>query len=239
MIAVQDKLLALGYDPGAIQGFTHQTESTKGILKLDWNISDNHRLAVIYNFLDASKDKPAHPSALGFRGPSANTIQFENAGYQINNELQSILFELNSNFGDNTTNKLQVGYTAFNDFRNPFSTPAPSYTIQENGSNYIIAGHEPFSINNKLDQKVFQFTDNLTHFIGKHAITVGISYEKFSFGNSFNLGSYGGNGTFYPTALSVDDFLNDVIFIDSDQTVGSLLNGAIATDESLRANGQG
>ena len=239
MIAVQDKLVGLGYDPGAIQGFTHQTESTKGILKLDWNISDNHRLAVIYNFLDASKDKPAHPSALGFRGPSANTIQFENAGYQINNELQSILFELNSNFGDNATNKLQVGYTSFNDFRNPFSTPAPSITIQENGSNYIIAGHEPFSINNKLDQKVFQLTDNFTYFVGKHALTAGISYEKFSFGNSFNLGVYGGNGTFYPTALSVDDFVNDVIFVDGDQTVEGLLNGAIAAHESLSANGQG
>ena len=48
----------------------------------------------IYNFLDASKEKPAHPSALGFRGPSASTIQFENAGYQINNKLNSFLLEM-------------------------------------------------------------------------------------------------------------------------------------------------
>ena len=240
MEAVRDKLIGVGYDPGAISGYTHQTESKKGIVKLDWNISDNHRLAMIYNFLDASKEKPAHPTALGFRGPSANTIQFENAGYQINNELHSVMFELNSNFGSNTTNKLQVGYTDFNDFRNPFSSPAPSVTIQENGSNYIIAGHEPFSINNKLEQKVFQFTNNLTHFVGSHAITVGISYEKYSFGNSFNLGVYGASGTFYPTALSVDDFLNDRIFIEEEgTTVQSLFDTALANHESLTANGQG
>ena len=232
MIAVQDKLLGLGYDPGAISGFTHQTESQKGIFKLDWNINDDHRLAIIYNFLDASKEKPAHPSALGFRGPSANTIQFENAGYQINNELHSVMLELNSSFGSNTTNKLQVGYTDFNDFRNPFSTPAPSITIQENGSNYIIAGHEPFSINNKLEQQVFQFTDNLTHFVGDHAFTVGISYEKYSFGNSFNLGSYGGRGVFFPTSGSVDEFL-------ADDSIADDLAFAIAEDERLNSNGLG
>ena len=232
LIAVQTKLRGLGYDPGAYTGFTHLTESTKGIIKFDWNIDDNNRLAVIYNFLDASKEKPAHPTALGFRGPNANTLQFENAGYQINNELHSLLFELNSNIGDNVTNKLQVGYTDFNDFRNPFSTPAPSITIQENGSNYIIAGHEPFSINNKLEQKVFQLTNNLTYFTGNHAVTIGISYEKFKFGNSFNLGVYGGRGVFFPTSGSVDEFINDPSIADD-------LAAATAAHESLSANGLG
>jgi hypothetical protein len=38
-----------------------------------------------------------------------------------------------------------VGY--FNDFRNPFSTPAPVINIQDGaGANYIIAGHEPFQL---------------------------------------------------------------------------------------------
>ena len=133
LIEVQDALLAVGYDPGAYEGFTHRTESTKGIFKLDWNINDNNRLALIYNFLDASKEKPAHPTALGFRGPSASTLQFENAGYQINNKLQSFQMELNSDFEGNASNKFQIGYTHFNDFRNPMSTPAPSLTITKDG----------------------------------------------------------------------------------------------------------
>ncbi len=232
MVAVQDRLLSLGYDPGAIQGYTHLTESIKGIIKLDWNINDNHRLAVVYNFLDASKEKPAHPTALGFRGPNANTLQFENAGYEITNKLSSILFELNSNLADNVTNKLQVGYTSFTDRRNPFSVPAPSFTIQENGSNYIIAGHEVFSINNKLDQTVFQFTNNMTFFAGNHAVTLGFSFEKFRFGNSFNLGVYGGRGVFFPTSDSVDDFVNDPSIADD-------LAAATAAHESLIATGEG
>lgn len=191
LMHVSTELGKLGYNTGAYQGFTHYSDSNKGIIKLDWNINDNHKLAFIYNFLDASKDKPAHPTAILRRGPDVNTMQFENSGYQINNKLSSFLVELNSKFSEIVTNKLQAGYTHFNDFRNPFSTPAPVISITKGGSPYIIAGHEPFSINNKLDQKVIQITDNLNIVKGNHTYTAGFSFEKFIFKNSFNLKGYG------------------------------------------------
>lgn len=192
LLDVQSALRGIGYDPGEFQGFTHKSESTKGIVKLDWNINDNNRLAFIYNFLNASKDKPAHPTALGFRGPNSQILQFQNSGYQINNNIQSYLVELNSTLADNVSNKFQIGYTHFDDFRNPMSTPMPAFRIQDgNGSNYIVAGHEPFSIHNTLDQKVFQFSDNMNISKGNHNYTLGFSFEKFKFANSFNLGAYG------------------------------------------------
>ena len=122
------------YNPGRFEGFTYGAESTKGIFKLDWNINDNNRLAIIYNFLRASKEKAAHPSALGFRGPNTNTLQFENAGYEINNNLNSVQLELNSTLSDEASNKFQIGYTHFDDFRNPLSSPAPTITLLEGGS---------------------------------------------------------------------------------------------------------
>jgi hypothetical protein len=217
LIAVSNALAGLGYNTGAYQGFKHESNSSKGIIKVDWNINDNHKLAVIYNFLDASKDKPAHPTALGFRGPNASILQFQNSGYQINNKLSSFLVELNSKFSESVSNKLQAGYTHFDDYRVPFSTPAPVINIQDGaGSNYIIAGHEPFSINNTLDQKVIQITDNLTYTTGKHVFTFGTSFEKFQFKNSFNLAGYdnfgnpnGYAGTFFTPYFTVQDFLND------------------------------
>ncbi|TYP71457.1 TonB-dependent receptor [Aquimarina intermedia] len=215
LIAVSDALQSLGYNPGAYQGFTYESESTKGIFKLDWNINDKHRAALIYNFLTASKEKPAHPTALGFRGPNAATLQFENSGYEINNRINSFQLEVNSTFSNKVSNKFQAGYTHFDDFRNPLSSPAPVITIQDgSGSNYIIAGHEPFSINNKLDQKVIQATNNLTIFVGDHTITAGASFEMFRFKNSFNLTAYenfGGSnyyGLFRPYG-SVNEFLTD------------------------------
>lgn len=191
LLAVQSALATLGYDTGSYEGFTFGAKSTKGIFKLDWNMNDNNRLALIYNFLDASKEKPAHPTAIAARGPNFSTLQFQNSGYEINNRLQSFQLELNSNLSDEATNKLQLGYSYFDDFRNPFSSPAPIIAIQDgNGTNYIIAGHEPFSINNTLDQKVLQLTNNLNFFKGNHTYTVGFSFEKFMFKNSFNLTNY-------------------------------------------------
>ncbi len=230
------------YNPGRYEGFNFDQESTKGIFKLDWNINDNNRLAVIYNFLDASKEKPAHPTALGFRGPNLSTLQFENAGYEINNKIQSVQIELNSTLSPEAINKLQVGYTHFDDFRNPKSTPAPTITLlDENGSsNYIIAGHEPFSINNRLDQKVFQLTNNLNFFKGDHTFTFGFSFEKFQFDNSFNLGVYGAQGVFFPTG-SIADFRN-LDAAGEAALVGvyqGQFNAAIAANNSLNANGEG
>ena len=216
LMAVQSALSGLGYNTGAYEGFIHEAGSTKGIVKLDWNINDNHRMALIYNFLDASKDKPAHPTALGFRGPNASILQFQNSGYQINNKLNSYQMELNSSLSDAVSNKLQVGYSHFDDFRNPMSSPAPAMTIQDGaGANYIVVGHEPFSINNQLDQKVMQLTNNLTYVKGDHTYTLGFSYEKFEFDNSFNLGVYGysddrGYAGAFGAFGSVGDFIDAV-----------------------------
>ena len=230
------------YNPGSYDGFTYGAESTKGLFKLDWNISDKHRMSVVYNFLNASKEKPAHPTALGFRGPNASILQFENAGYQINNNINSFLMELNSTFSETTTNKLQIGYTHFDDFRNSLSTPAPSITIQNNGANYIIAGHEPFSINNKLDQKVFQLTNNMNFYKGDHTITVGVSFEKFMFDNSFNLGAYGAQGVFFPSG-DISSFRdtagNPALEADLVAIYQAQFDAAIASDNALSSNETG
>jgi len=207
LIAVQNALANIGYDTGGFENLLHATDNEKFIVKLDWNISNNHSLTATYNQLDATRDKPAHPDAFFFRGPNQNTLQFENSSYSINNKLQSGLLELKSRFGNKYSNNLQVGFTHFDDFRTPFSTPAPSITILEGGSPYIIAGHEPFSINNKLDQKVFQITNNFKIYSGNHTVTLGVAFEKFEFDNSFNLGTFGARGVFFPTAGSVAEFL--------------------------------
>ncbi len=208
--AVSDALFnEFGYETGAYEGFIHETNNQKGIVKFDWNVSKSHTLTAIYNFLDASKQKPAHPSAIGRRGPDATTLQFYNSGYQINNKINSGLVELKSIFGNKYSNKFQIGFTHFDDSRDPFSTPFPVININENGIRYIVAGHEPFSINNTLDQKVFQFSDNFDVYVKSHTLTFGVSFEKFSFDNSFNLNVYG--GTFGPGYSSVAAFLADVV----------------------------
>ncbi len=222
-----------GYETGAYEKFNHRTDNAKGIFKLDWNLAQGHTLTATYNFLDASRDKPAHPEAIGRRGPDLTTLQFENSGYAIQNKIQSGILELNSIFGSSLSNHFQLGFTAFRDSRAPFSTPFPVINISKDGSRYIIAGHEPFSVHNRLHQNVFQFTDNVSIYAGNHTITAGVSFEKFSFRNSFNLTTYAGVFGGY---ASVEDFVTAVNNGDLDADVAAAqatfdLFGGDSTDD--------
>ncbi|MEO6732812.1 MAG: carboxypeptidase regulatory-like domain-containing protein [Ferruginibacter sp.] len=179
------------YETGDYQGYNLKQKSYKWLAKLDWVIDNNNNLSFTYNGLDASKEKPAHPSAIGRRGPDFTTLQFRNSGYKINNKLQSFGTELKSSFGSKYANKLRLVYTRFRDTRDPFSSPFPVVNITKNDVRYIIAGHEPFSINNILNQDAFQATDNFNIILPDHTLTFGASYESFKFANSFNLTGYG------------------------------------------------
>lgn len=215
------------YETGPYQGYTLDQTNYKWLAKLDWNINPVHKLSFTYNGLDAKKDKPAHPSAIRRRGPDFITAQFANSGYEIVNKLHSFSTELRSNFHGNSANKLRVVYTTFRDKRNPFSAPFPVLNITKNGIMYIVGGHEPFSINNRLNQDALQITNDFTLFKNSHTITAGASFESFKFGNSFNLTGYGGAlfqdidiGTFInnvPTGGNVlFDFNGDPYPLDDD-----------------------
>jgi hypothetical protein len=218
------------YETGAAQDFIYDSDNRKGLFKLDFNLNKNHTLTASYNFLTAFRDQPAHPSAIGRRGPDFQTLQFENTGYRINNKIHSGIAELKSIFGSRISNKLQVGYTAFRDHRDPFSTPFPMVNIGKDGVRYIIAGHEPFSINNVLSQDVFQLKNDLTLFSGKHTWTFGTAFERFNFDNSFNLGVYGGR-VFAPD-VDINDFPD---FINSGG-LDEAVSAAKATFENNNAN---
>ncbi|MCJ7802506.1 MAG: TonB-dependent receptor, partial [Candidatus Marinimicrobia bacterium] len=202
------------YDTGAYQDYTLNTDNNKLLLKLDWNISNQHNASLRYNYLDASRDLGPHGFAISYyntgRGPNSTSLPFQNSGYTINNNLHSLAFELNSMFGSNMANRFFASYNRFRDFREPFSENFPTIEIGEGGVTYTTVGHEPFSIHNILDQDVLQMTNNFSYFVGQHVLTAGVNYEQFKFFNSFNLfrnGLMGFNnwpgGT---TFNSVDDF---------------------------------
>ncbi len=199
-----------GYETGPYEGYIHETNNNKILAKLDWNVNESNNLTFRWNYLDAKRDLPPHPFVLSFansgRGPNESSLPFQNAGYAINNDLNSFALELNSR-STGFANRFFASYNRFRDFRDPYSAPFPTVEIGEGAVTFTTAGHEPFSIHNILDQDVLQFTNNFTWFRGKHAITFGANFEKFSFFNSFNIFR---NGVFFlPYTL---DFLGATTF---------------------------
>ncbi|MEA2043669.1 MAG: TonB-dependent receptor [Bacteroidota bacterium] len=218
IIAVQQHLRdEWDYDPGAYQGYNHETYNNKFLAKLNWNINKKHKFSIRYNMLDAWKDILPHPEAIIGRGPTSYRLPFENSSYTINNDINSVVSELNSRFSNKLFNKVLVSYTQFRDFRKPHSDPFPVIDIFDtNGNLAITAGSEMFSTNNILDQDVYQFNDNLTYYAEKHTITAGVNFEMFQFNNSFNLFYYpwhmffGGVDQFLATSSADMDFNAEV-----------------------------
>ncbi|MFL5576747.1 MAG: carboxypeptidase regulatory-like domain-containing protein [Gemmatimonadaceae bacterium] len=205
---------AYDYDPGSYEGYINKTDNNKLLLKLDWNVNADNNVSFRYNGLDAMRDLPPHPFVLSFgntgRGPNESSLPFQKSGYAIHNKLHSFALEANSR-GSRFANRFFASYNRFRDFREPFSEPFPTIEIGEGGVTYTTLGHEPFSIHNILDQDVWQLTDNVSVYRGRHTFTFGSNFESFSFFNAFNIFR---NGVFFlpyttgigTTFASLDDF---------------------------------
>ena len=194
MDSIRARLQTYNYDTGPYEGYIHETNNDKLLLKLDWNASEAHTASLRFNYLDATRDLPPHPFVLSFantgRGPNESSLPFRNSGYAINNRLDSYAFEVNSR-SSSMANRFFASYNRFRDARAPFSADFPTVEIAEGGVTYTTAGHEPFSIHNILDQDVWQLTDNLSFFRGNHVFTLGGNFELFGFFNSFNIFRHG------------------------------------------------
>lgn len=184
------------FDPGTFDNFDALSAANKFLAKIDWNISDVHRLSVRYNQLDSYRDvAPSNSGGFGSSPPggrqnSNNALPFSNTWYRINNNSQAVIAELNSTFGNRFSNTLQVGYTAFRDFRQAAGgAPSPNFPTVDilgpNGQTLTTFGAEPFTVNNRLDQDIFQFNDNFTFYLKNHVVTVGTANEYFRFNNVF------------------------------------------------------
>lgn len=184
-----------GYDPGAFEGYQYETFSQKATAKLDWNISQNHKFNIKYNYLKSYRDvNPSTSGALANgRGPTNTNIPFQASLYRINNNLNSVIAELNSTFGAKFANTFQIGYTAFRDFRESSGGIFPTVDIGNGkGQSFTSFGYEPFSANNILNTNVFQISNNFTIYAGKNTFTIGTYNEFYKFQNGFAPDFYGG-----------------------------------------------
>lgn len=182
------------YDPGPFENYRLQTGAKKLLVKMSWNADERNTLHFRYNFLDAKRDLPPDPFSISpnttGRGPNANSLPFRNAGFAINNEMHSIAAELNTQYG-RYNNRFLVGYNSIKNYRTPFSRPFPTIEIVVNDTTYTTLGHEPFSIENRVDQSIWQMSETFKMLHGPNVLTFGANLDVFNFTDKFNLFNYG------------------------------------------------
>ncbi len=165
-----------GFNPGGINPISRRQDDEKLLVKLDWNVSDNHRATLRYNFLNARND-----AGLG-RG--TQTFGFASEQYVFRNTTNSLTAQVNSTFGDNLLNEGRVTYTRIRDERDIGDSAFPSVEI-ELGQSTVNLGPGRFNQANRLDQDLIEVTDNLTYLRGNHTLTFGTNNQFFRFSNLF------------------------------------------------------
>ncbi|MEO1652276.1 MAG: TonB-dependent receptor, partial [Bacteroidota bacterium] len=184
-----------GYDPGGFENNAGSLDSDKFLVRLDYNISQNHKLTARYFYTSADNVENLQSND--------NTIAFQNRAESFVSKTNSLSLELKSNFGNNFSNKFVFGYTRVRDDRDPTGQDFPTVNISD-GSGDIEFGAEPFSTANLLDQDIVTITNDFEIYSGKHTITVGTHNEFYKINNlfiAFNFGEYD-----YAT---LNDFLTD------------------------------
>ncbi len=151
--------------------------------------------------------------------------------YQFSSKTNSSVAEFLTNFTNGTYNELLFNYSTTKDFRTvPVQFPqvtvrgvprSDNATLRAN----VVLGTESSSQGNSLDQRTFEFTDNLTIPVGAHSITLG---TKNLFYRSINLFAANSIGSY--TFSSIDSLNNG---LPSSYTVSAPAptdpNGGLAT----------
>lgn len=199
------------YDAGAYEGYDFLTENVKFVGRLDWNVTNNHRFTVRYNYSNTDDDDQVNSNSgpnprfsNSRRGTKTGGLAFNGANFKNNTKVSSFVGELNSTISNKVSNQLIGSYTHVEPKRVPNST-APFVDIMNGANVYTSFGTDLFSYDNRIDDKALNFANNTTINFGKHVVTAGVSYDHLSFENAFS--DYGGPA--YYRFASLQDFLDD------------------------------
>ena len=184
----------LGYTTGPWEGYSNTNESKKFLVRLDWNLSDKHKLTVRYVHHNSEAEinvSNSQSAGNGNRTTQYNAMSFKNSGYTIQDNTRSGVLELNSKLADDLHNDFIVGYDKQIENRGYLSQMFPTIDIKEGAATYTSVGFDPFTPSNKLDYGTFHITNNLTKYLNKHTLTAGINYEQYKSNNLFYPASNG------------------------------------------------
>ena len=180
------------YDAGSWDWGKFASENYKILGRIDWNISNAHKLTVRYNQVISTNDVLTNASSLpsgitrsNYSRISEKAMAFTNAGYGFENSVRSLTGELNSIFGSRYSNKFLATYTKIRDKRTSPSSVFPFVDIWDGGDIYTSFGYELYTYNNDVKNNTFSIIDNFSAYFGNHTVTAGLAYDQQYFGNAY------------------------------------------------------
>ena len=198
-----------GYDTGSYTDFPANENNIKVLARLDWNITNNHHLALRYNYTQNKYWQSPNATSMdgGTRMSHARmsdySMSFANSMYSMKNLVSTWSLDLNSRLTDNMSNQFLFTFSKLDDVRGTNSAEFPFIDITKDDDNYMALGYELFTWNNAVHNTIANVKDDLTWYLGNHKLTAGLSYEYQMADNQ-----YMRNGSGYYRFNLTDDMYN-------------------------------
>lgn len=226
-----------GYSTGSWTDYPGKDENKKFLVRLDWNITDNHHLALRYNkTTDVDWHVPNASSgnyADGTRSGSTKgrisdmSMAFANSLYFYHNDVESYSVDLNSRFGNKASNQLIFTYSKIDATRGTDSDVFPFIEIMSgyetgtfsltNGTAYDFGGYnvkQDLNTYMAAGYELFSYNNgvknNTTNITDNFTFYAGTHklMAGFRYEHEYVDNSYMREGTGYYRFRSLDEFLS-------------------------------
>lgn len=163
-----------GFDPGTFDA-TDVDEDEKTLIKLDWNINDDHRAAFAF--------QQAEGDVLFDDFPDAASLQSNR--YNINEKMDATSLQIFSTWNNHLSTEFKYGTKSVENRQISIDSSTPAYQIFTAGGGIINAGGDQFRHNNVLDNDSEVIRLKMDYTVGDHVITAGYETEEKETWNLF------------------------------------------------------
>ncbi|MCZ4297189.1 TonB-dependent receptor [Henriciella marina] len=165
-----------GYDPGEIPS-SFDNEDEKILVKLDWNINQNHRASFTYNWNDGFNIVPSDGDL--------SELEFSNHLYERGSELEAYVGSLYSDWTSNFSTEIRVGYSELQARQNSLGgTDFGEITIETDDVHVYIGGDDSRQ-SNELNYETLTLALKGFYTLGNHNFSFGYEQEALDVFNLF------------------------------------------------------
>ena len=165
-----------GYEPGDIPS-SADNEDEKILVKLDWNINEDHRASFTYNWNDGFNITQSDGDS--------DELEFSNHLYERGAELTAYVGSLYSDWTDNFSTEVRIGYSELdNRQRSVGGTDFGEITIETDDVDVYLGGDDSRQAN-KLYYETFNLVLKGFYSTGAHNMSFGYEQEKLDVFNLF------------------------------------------------------
>ncbi|MBB1278140.1 TonB-dependent receptor [Pseudoalteromonas sp. SR43-3] len=187
-----------GYDVGGMPS-SMPVEDEKILVKLDWNINEDHRANLIYNYNDGN--------TVSQSDTGSSRVSLSNHFYDQSAEFTSIIASVYSDWSDDFSTEVRIGKSELDATVQSLDAASSFGEMQirteDGGTVYI--GPDDSRQSNDLDYDTTTFKVAGTYYLDQHTITAGYEFEELDVFNLFvqhTEGEYRFN--------NIDDFENGI-----------------------------